>query len=127
MKPDLYTGAAACCVLLLMVSVSGAEQHPRVGGYFSSIHYASGDALGTAVWIVYSEGDFWAIVQTAEGHLTVPVVAPVSVSGQKVSFTVKYASTGKAVPDEAIKFSGIVTRSELRLDSGEVLKRRDSW
>jgi hypothetical protein len=128
---SIYRTGKPCvfCLLLLVVSISPAQQRPQIGGYFSNVHYASGDALGTAVWIVNSEGDFWATVQTAEGHLTYPVVVPVEVKVSRVKFTVKYtltSSTGKPA-DEVIDFEGTVTQAGLKLDSGDLLKRRNSW
>jgi len=121
---------ATCFILLLIVSSSGAQQRPQVGGFFSDIRYTSGDIVGTAIWIVRSEQDFWATVQIAEGHITAPVVVLAHVNGAKVSFTVPYPLAdqgGKPLPPKMIPFEGTVTAVGLRLPSGEVLRRRNSW
>jgi hypothetical protein len=120
----------ACFIFLLIVSSSGAEERPQVGGFFSNIRYTSGDVIGTAVWIVRSEQDFWATVQIAEGHIAAPVTAFVEVSGTKVRFTIPYElydQGGKPLPPKMILFEGTVTAAALKLTSGEILKRRNSW
>jgi hypothetical protein len=120
----------ACFVFFLIASSSEAQQRPQVGGFFSNIRYTSRDVIGTAVWIVRSEQDFWATVQIAEGHLTTPLAARVEVSGTKVKFTIPsevYDQGGNPLPPKMIPFEGTVTATGLRLTSGEVLKCRNSW
>jgi hypothetical protein len=101
-----------------------------VGGFYSNIRYASGDIIGTAIWIVRSEQDFWATVQIAEGHITAPEVVLAHVSGTKVRFSVPDLIAdqgGSPSLPKMIPFEGTITESGLRLDSGEFLKRRNSW
>jgi hypothetical protein len=119
-----------CCLLLVIALGSRAQQRPQVGGFYSDITYTSGDTVGTAIWIVRSEQDFWATVQIAEGHITAPEVVLAHVSGTKVRLTVPYAladQAGNRLPPKMIPFEATVTQAGLRLDSGEFLKRRNSW
>lgn len=129
-KDAVEPRVAACFLLLLTVFNSGAQQRPQVGGFYSDITYTSGDIVGTAVWIVRSEQDFWATVQIAEGHITAPEVVLAHVSGTKVRFSVPYPFAdqgGKPLPPKMIPFEGTITPAGLRFDSGEFLKRRNSW
>jgi hypothetical protein len=126
----------ACCLLLLTVSGSNAQQGPRVTGFFTDMRYIqeAGDVIGTELWIVYARGAYWATVQIAEGEPDPPVVVPVRVSGPTVKFTLRMPlvdQNGKPAPDTVFEFAGTVSRDGLRLDSGPfgavMLKRRNSY
>jgi hypothetical protein len=96
-----------CCwrgVLLGIVIVTtirpleAAETKPRVPGMYSNLYYNSegGDLLGTEVFIVYADvNGYVAFVQNWQGGTTMPVVVPVKVDGDKLSFTVPAPSLGE--------------------------------
>ncbi len=121
--------AAIAVLSIAAISDSTAQQRPQVAGYFSDMRYTSGDLVGITVWIVYSD-DFWATVQVAEGHSTAPMVALVGAAGRRVEFGVEepiFDQGGKPLPPRKTFFGGTVTEAGLMLDSGEFLKRRNSW
>ena len=69
-SPFCASKICACCLLLLTVSGSHAQQEPKVTGFFTDMHYLQdvGDVIGTEVWIVHARGAYWATVQIAEGE-----------------------------------------------------------
>ena len=112
-----WTSAAALC-LLLLTSGGTAQQKVPVTGFFTNMEYIeeAGDVVGMEVWIVYASGRYWATVQLAQGEPDPPVVVPVQVSAQRVSFVLKQPSVrsdGSSAPDLVLKFEGAVTRSAL--------------
>ena len=116
----------------MATSGSRAQQQPRVTGFFSDMRYIPdvGDVIGTEVWIVYGGHRYYATVQVAEGAPSAPVVVPVEVSGSKVRFTIKQplvSQDGKPAPDAVTNFNGTITKAGLALDSGTLLKRRNSY
>ena len=113
-------------LILLAVVTSGAQQQPRVTGFFTNMHYVreAGDVVGTEVWVVYARGHFYAAFQDAAGEPDPPVVVPVDVSGSQIRFTI---STPRAVTH----YSGTVGKAGLMLSvEGNpviLLKRQRSY
>jgi hypothetical protein len=95
----------------------GAEEVP-VTGFFTNMEYidGAGDVVGMEVWIVYARGKYWATVQLAQGEPDPPVVVPVQVLAQQVSFGIKQPSIRSdrhSAPGLILKFEGTVTRTSL--------------
>lgn len=104
--------------LLLLTTGGTAQKKVPVTGFFTNMEYIkeAGDVVGMEVWIVYAGGTYWATVQLAEGEPAPPVVVPVQVSAQHVSFSLKQPSVrpdGSSAPDLVLKFEGTVTGSAL--------------
>jgi hypothetical protein len=88
-----WKSAAAIC-LFLLTSVGTAQKKVPVTGFFTNMEYidGAGDVVGMEVWIVYARGKYWATVQLAQGEPDPPVVVPVQVLAQQVSFGIKQPS-----------------------------------
>ncbi len=133
----LMTSRSATILALILLLASGgtAQKKARVTGFYSDMHYIeeAGDVIGTEVWIVYARGSYWATVQVAEGAPEPPVVVPVRVSGQRVSFSVTepvVGPDGRPAPGLVLKFDGTATEAALRgIFAGErvSLKRGNSY
>jgi hypothetical protein len=132
----MKSGICIGLLTLLAVSISGAQQQPKVTGFFTDMHYVpdAGDVVGMEVWIVSARDRFYAAVQDAEGEPDPPVVAPVEVSGLRVRFTVKKPAINTAtitIPAVTTHYSGTVSRSGLTISvegkPGELLKRQNSF
>jgi hypothetical protein len=87
---------------------------------FSDMRYSegSGDVSGREIFIVGANDGYFAVVQIAEGVPGTPVVVPVEVDGDRITFTVPGS------PPEI--FEGRVTSSRLegRLGLGRLSIRR---
>jgi hypothetical protein len=90
----------------------GEAEKPRIPGMYSNLEYIeeAGDLLGMEVYLVYGGGeDCFAFVQCAGGEPAAPVLAPVQVSGSKVSFNLP-----KNQPECGTSFTGVVSEAGLR-------------
>ena len=83
-------------------------------GTFSSFKYydESGDVVGLEVFITYSRDGYFATVQGAEGVPGKPVVVPVQISGNALSFTVPNSNDYIGYHGE---FTGLVKNEGLYL------------
>ncbi len=89
-------------VSAIATAAPAGEQQPRVTGFFSDLrsHPQTGDLGGVEVFISYAtvnnglESRHYAYVQIAEGSPGEPQLVPVTVNGNKVSFSLsgKYAA-----------------------------------
>jgi hypothetical protein len=108
-----WRSAAALC-LFLLTSVGTAQKKVHVTGFFTNMEYIekAGDVVSMEVWIVYARGKYWATVQLAQGEPDPPVVVPVQVLAQHVSFGLKQPSTirsdGNSAPGLILKVEGTV-------------------
>src|SRR5436190_13391704 len=103
----------------------GQSRSPRVTGIFTDMHYITdvGDLLGTEVFIVGGGNGYKAIVQIAQGSPGDPVVVPVTVKGNDVSFELPPTYHN-------LKFSGRVSTQALTGNLGServALRRRNSY
>jgi len=125
----MMTARLVSALVLALSCESRGAAVPQISGYFSDIHLANGDLLGLSVWIVRSD-EFWATVQIAQGHAGVPLVGLVHAEGQRVRFAVEepvWDAGGHPAPPVKIEFTGVVSNTGLKLDTGEFLARRNSW
>lgn len=81
----------------------------KLTGIYSDMSYNddSGDVLGDEVFIVFSNRGYYAVFQGSEGEPYVPVVVPVKVEGNTISFTLP------ASVDPRGQFHGKIAGGEL--------------
>jgi hypothetical protein len=98
-------------VMLGFACATCAQTKPtnKLTGIYSDMSYSddSGDVLGDEIFLVFSNRGYYAVFQGSEGEPYVPVVVPVKVEGNSISFTLP-AST-----DPRGKFQGKITNGEL--------------
>ncbi|EAY1828958.1 hypothetical protein AX323_22935, partial [Salmonella enterica] len=81
-----------CIYIVVMLCVYpsiawGEREWPITGIYTDlSFHKITGDVLGTEIIIGYSNKGYWAIFQYSEGEPSIPVIVPLNVSGNNISF-----------------------------------------
>lgn len=104
------------------------EKTSKVTGCFSDLYYneEGGDLLGYEFFIVYSVNDFYVLYQESSGEPVTPLLLPVDVKGDSISFTMpsEHGSHGK--------FEGTVTDDGLtgrfsNIDEHIELKRKNSY
>ena len=96
-------------LLVLSTAVAHAvdKAQPHVTGVYSDLHYISqeGDWVGTELFLLYSGGPYFALIQCADGRLGTPVLLPATVDGPTVRFTIPAEASGCAAGD----FEGTVS------------------
>lgn len=101
-----------------------------ISGTFSDLtyHQESGDLLGTEVHITFSFQGFVAVVHCASG---VPVVVPVSVSGQEIAFTLtelhEDSLCGEGSYTGRVDDAALTLRESSSPEYTKVLKRQQSY
>ena len=107
-----------------------ALRHGIGFGTFSDLHCIeeSGDVLGTEVTVIPQYTSAYAIFQCAEGAPTTPVLIPVQIRGNQITFKV---SSPESCPGT---YTGVVTSSGMKLsvtqsdfNGNGVLPRRKSY
>ena len=100
-------------LVLTMVMMAGqlhaVEKKIRVTGIYSNLYYnqEGGDLLGTEIFIVSAQEDgYFAFFQSWAGGTTVPVVVPVQVDGNKVTFAIPAPSLGEGNCEGRINGTG---------------------
>jgi hypothetical protein len=121
MKPNV---TAILCGLAAWGLVSGAVAQAPEGGpawgvpqVYSDMSYGteSGDIGGMEVVLVPGDGEFWAVVQIAEGVPKGPVLVKAQVEGSKVEFSLP---AGLPAYDGYGKFTGEISETGLKLWHG---------
>ncbi len=90
--------AAAAAVVVMSAPLQASAQKVRITGIYSDLYYNrdDGDLGGTELFIVgVGELGYAAFIQHWEGGTTMPVVVPVEVNGDKVTFSVPAPSLGE--------------------------------
>ena len=91
--------AAGAAIVVVSGPVEASEQKVRITGIYSDLYYnrEDGDLGGTELFIVgLGELGYAAFIQHWEGGTRMPVVVPVEVNGNKVTFSVPAPSLEKA-------------------------------
>jgi len=127
-------------LVLTMVMMAGqlhaVEKKIRVTGIYSNLYYnqEGGDLLGTEIFIVSAqEGGYFAFFQSWAGGTAVPVVVPVQVDGNKVTFAIPAPSLGEGNYEGRISGTGFDGKFRYPLASGGFgeepihLKRKPSF
>src|SRR5690349_15975537 len=80
---------AAVVIALASTSISAAPAI-RATGIFSNLgnHPTEGDAVGVEIFVVYSTGPHYAVLQCGAGRFGAPIVLPAIVSEADISFTI---------------------------------------
>ncbi|EDB2833419.1 hypothetical protein F9N87_13535 [Salmonella enterica] len=75
-------------MLCVYPSIAWGEREWPITGIYTdlSFHKITGDVLGTEIIIGYSNKGYWAIFQYSEGEPSIPVIVPLNVSGNNISF-----------------------------------------
>jgi hypothetical protein len=116
--------------------LEASEKKAKVPGIYSDLHYNSegGDLLGTEVFIVFSDANgYVAFFQCWEGGTTMPVVVPVKVEGDRISFSVPAPSLGEGKYQGSVSAAGLDGTWHHRLSDGSFsdekirLKRTKSY
>jgi hypothetical protein len=90
--------AAGAAIVVVYGPAEAAEQKVRITGIYSDLYYnrEDGDLGGTELFIVgVGELGYAAFIQHWEGGTRMPVVVPVEVNGNKVTFSVPAPSLGE--------------------------------
>ena len=115
--------------------LEAVEKKVKVPGIYSDLHYNSegGDLLGTEIFIVFSDANGVAFFQCWEGGTTMPVVVPVKVEGDGISFSVPTPSLGEGKYQGNVSAAGFDGTWHHRLGNGSFsdekihLKRTKSY
>lgn len=128
--------ALTISVTLSAQAYAAEEAKPHITGIYSDLYYnvEGGDLLGTEIFVVYADNDkFAAFIQSWAGSAYPPVIVPVKVTGDAISFAVPAPSGAQGLYKGRINkngFDGTVTR---RLADGSSksepihLKRKQSY
>jgi hypothetical protein len=133
----LPTALAVAATFVVMAGpLHAAEKKIRITGIFSDLYYnqEGGDLLGTEIFLVSAqEHGYFAFVQSWAGGTTPPVVVPVQVDGDKVTFAVPAPSLGEGNYEGRISGTGFDGTCRHPLASGGFseepihLKRKKSY
>ncbi len=97
-------------LILTAARTAGLQEPRRVAGFFTNMRYhrESGDVLGAEVFIPYSDSpQQYVYVQLAEGVPAAPQLVPVTITENRIAFTLPE-------PNAALgSFTGAVTRDSL--------------
>lgn len=129
---SLATAALIFLVVLRAEGQSPKTPEPRITGTYSDMRYneESGDVLGAEIRIVATSGGYQASVQFAEGVPEDLIVADVTVTGNKISFSIPRSYRGGA------EFSGVIENhmliGEFRFKTGgpnkvSLPRRKSYW
>jgi hypothetical protein len=130
------TLAIAATVVVRAAHLDAAEKKIRITGIYSDLTYSQegGDLLGTEIFLVSAqEHGYFAFVQSWAGGTTPPVVVPVQVDGDKVTFAVPAPSIGEGNYEGRISGTGFDGTCRRPLASGGFseepirLKRKKSY
>lgn len=121
MTMRFWQAIAAAAVVVMSGPVEASEQKVRITGIYSDLYYnrEDGDLGGTELFIVGAgELGYAAFIQIWEGGTTMPVVVPVQVNGDKVTFSVPAPSLGEGQYQGHITQNGFVGSWRHRLAGG---------
>jgi hypothetical protein len=96
-------------VAMMFRPLEAVETKVRIPGIYSNLYYnrEGGDLLGTEIFIVFADSDgYVAFVQCWQGGTTMPVVVPVKVDGDKLSFSIPAPSLGEGEYKGTISAAG---------------------
>ena len=123
-----------CLVLCLAVSLffvlsadaqkkAKPKSFPTVGQFNNiSMGSKSGDLAGTEIYLTQSDTETYAVVRTAAGDLSNPILVTAKVSGKDMR-TIEFSIPSESEPGAEIKYKGTVTANALLINEGDSLKR----
>ena len=123
-----------CLVLCLAVSLffvlsadaqkkAKTKIFPTVGQFNNiSMGSKSGDLAGTEIYLTQSDTETYAVVRTAAGDLSNPILVTAKVSGKDMR-TIEFSIPSESEPGGEIKYKGTVTANALLIKDGDALKR----
>lgn len=111
-KSKIYLRLLLIVVLLsatLAWSADSLGPNLKLTGMFSDMRYSGegGDVLGQEIFIVYSKGGYFAVLQSSDGEPGAPVIVPAAFKGDEVTFLVP------AELDLRGEFHGVVSQEGL--------------
>ena len=130
------TLALAATIVLMAGQLHAVEKKIRITGIYSDLTYnqEGGDLLGTELFIVNAqENGFFAFFQNWQGGTTPPVVVPVQVDGDRVTFAIPAPSLGEGNHEGRVSATGFDGKCLNPLASGGFheepvhLKRKKSY
>ena len=96
---------------------------PTVGQFNNiSMGSKSGDLAGTEIYLTQSDTETYAVVRTAAGDLSNPILVTAKVSGKDMR-TIEFSIPSESEPGAEIKYKGTVTANALLINEGDSLKR----
>ena len=96
---------------------------PTVGQFTDiSMGSISGDLAGTDIYLTQSDTETYAVVRTAAGDISDPILVTAKVSGKDMR-TIEFSVPSESQPGGERKYKGTVTANALLLKEGGSLKR----
>lgn len=138
MKMRFWQVAIITCIGLILMSHQSiaSEKKVHITGIYSDLSFnrEGGDLLGTELFIVSAGAHgYVAFVQSWQGGTNIPLVVPVQLDGNKISFTVPAPSLAEGQYNGSISKTGFDGIWRHSLASGSLtedkvhLKRKKSY
>lgn len=98
-------------VPLLVFPQASTKKKQQLTGIYTDMRYneEGGDVLGMELYLVYGGRGYFATVQCAGGAPSRPVIVPVQISGNRVTFRLP-----ESLPECGISFTGVITAKGLK-------------